>query len=274
MGVITQITDRIARMQARLLSIYKGKPNMAALLRVIGRQFQELEDSNYRMQSFVGRRLAVAEGDMLNKLGKLVGESRGTSVNDAEYRLRIGARIRANRSTGTPRDIYRVFRALLGAGVGTLQYMRGGYGTWSIRIDEQPLTDSQVPVYWDFLADAKAEGTYGVMEFYQGAIADVMRFEVACFVNGTHAIGSTSLTVMPNTDGFPDAGDITIDTGTGTQETRSYTGRTTYELTGIAATTYEHLTGASVYWDDSTGLGLGDAADPDTGGTLAGARSH
>lgn len=271
MGVLEQVTDRAARMKARLLSIYKGKPNFEALVDIAGAQFQEVEDAAWQMQSFIGRRLSAATGDLLNKWGALVGQERGTSVSDAEYRLRIGARIRANRSNGTAPDVYRVLRALMGT-TGVLEYIRGGFATFAMRVSEYSMGASLVPVFRDFLHDSKAEGSYGVLEFYAGDEDDALRFERACFVNGTHAIGSTSLTVLPNTDGFPDAGDITIDTGTGTQESRSYTGRTTYSLTGITATTYEHTTGASVYWDDSAGLGLGDANDPDVGGIAAGAR--
>lgn len=275
MATVQQVTDRATRMLARRLSQYRGKSNFEAVLRIFGAEIQELEDATWELQSFVGRNVNAASGHLLTLFGKLVGEPYGNSANDFEYRLRIRARIKANRSRGTAEDVYAVFAALLGAvtmQTATLTYEPGYPAAFVLRISDYSLVSTLVATFARFLYDSKAAGVYAVLEFYEGTETQALRFEQACYVNGTHAIGSTSLTVMPNTDGFPDAGDITIDIGTAGQESRSYTGRTTYELTGLAPTTFEHLTGAVVAWDDSPGLGLGEHTDPDEGGYLAGAR--
>lgn len=274
MATVQQVTDRVARMLSRRLSQYRNKPNFEAVLTIFGEEIAELDAATWQLQSFVGRNVNVATGHLLALFGKLVGEPYGTSANDLEYRTRIRARIRANRSRGMVEDIYAVFVALLGtaASTATLEFVAQPPAAFVLRISDYSLVSTLVGTFARFLYDSKAAGVYSILEFYEGTEDEAFRFETACFVNGTHAIGSTSLTVMPNTDGFPDAGDITIDTGTGAQETRSYTGRTTYSLTGIAATAFEHLTGASVYWDDSPGMGLGDHNDASVGGYLAGAR--
>lgn len=89
------------------------KPAILALTRAIGDEIQEAE--NMMWQVLLSRYLDHAEGVSLRYLGARVHEP-WQGQTDAEYRVRIRARIRINRSRGGPEDILDVARLLGAAG--------------------------------------------------------------------------------------------------------------------------------------------------------------
>ncbi len=270
--IITQVTDRAARMVARLLYQHRNNENLKALLRIWGAELQELENVIWQLQSFVGRNLDNATGALLELLGKLVGEARKGGL-DPEYRYRIRARVRANRSTGTAEDIYSVFRALLGnAPTAVTQYIAGWPASFTLRIENFSLGASFVDTFARFLYDSKAAGVGGVLEFYEGPEGEAFRFATAAFLSGAIGAGVNTLTVS-STAGFPATGNLIIDEGTADEEIVTYTGLTATTFTGVSTTTLAHGIRACVGWNDSPGLGLGDHANAAVGGYLAGARS-
>lgn len=151
---VTKVTDHGNQALARLATQYQGKPLMAALLRVFTPLVQQVEDMLYAMQ--LAMQLANAEGVQLDVIGALVGQSR-EAADDAQYRLRIAARIKTNISTGTVEDIYAVFAILLPSNTlaGMPDYPAG------FILDVGPVDPALFPLYESFFADAKGKGIAG-----------------------------------------------------------------------------------------------------------------
>lgn len=94
----------------RLFGRSRGKKNVEAVLRSYLQQVQDLEDLVHAVID--GRNLDVSEGEQLEFLGKLVGQSR-TTPDDELFRIAIRARILINRSNGTLPELLRILRAIL-----------------------------------------------------------------------------------------------------------------------------------------------------------------
>lgn len=90
------------------------QPRFTALLASYLDEIQQLEDALWSV--YLSSSVAYATGDALDMLGALVGQPRA-GRSDADYRLWITARIRLNHSSGRPRDIYGILRAIFPATV-------------------------------------------------------------------------------------------------------------------------------------------------------------
>lgn len=106
--MLTEILDHAARAKARLLSQYRDKPKLAALVGALSDAVQALEVSLFDVLEQTA--LGVATGAWLDRLGAIVGESR-SGASDADFRQYILARIKANRSHGTFEDVINVIEA-------------------------------------------------------------------------------------------------------------------------------------------------------------------
>ena len=106
MGDLVTIPNYRERAVAMLLSQYRTKPRMVALIRAVAAGAQCLEEQAFGL--LVSSTLTAALGDALNQWGALVGEPRG-ALTDSEYRQLILARITANRSRGNADDLIKVF---------------------------------------------------------------------------------------------------------------------------------------------------------------------
>jgi hypothetical protein len=152
---VEQITAHATLALARLVEQYKGKPLFAALLNCITPQVQQIENLFISIRD--GLRLASAVGAQLDILGRVVGQAREAS-NDTDYRARIGARIKANLSTGSTESIFAVFSLLLPGH--TLEIKP--YYPAEFVLNVFGATDSALtPLYARFLADTKAGGVRG-----------------------------------------------------------------------------------------------------------------
>lgn len=155
---LSKISDHNARALARLAEQYKDKPNIAAILRVVCAQIQEVEDMLYGM--LIALRLTDAVGVQLDLIGRKIGQPR-ESAGDPEYRLRLAARIKTNISTGAAEDLYSVFKILLPSPfvlAMTPAYPAGFF------LDVYGAVDvNLVPMYSRFMTDAKAQGVAGQM---------------------------------------------------------------------------------------------------------------
>lgn len=152
---VVQITDHEARAEARLAEQYKRAEKLKGLLACFTVQCQQIEDMLFGV--LLGYRLNLAVGEQLDVIGRVVGQDR-ESADDAEYRLRLAARIRANLSHGSAEDIYLVFGILLPTATLVLEpvypagFVLNVYGA---------LDESLIPLYSRFLQDTKAAGVNG-----------------------------------------------------------------------------------------------------------------
>lgn len=108
-----------------------------------------------------------SEGIQLDVLGKLCGQPR-LGVDDPTYRRWIRGRIGANRSTGTPEDLYRMYRAMFAHSTRTLlvQTAELAVKAFLVRIGGA-ITAADAIIALDFLVDAKEAGARAVLEFQQ-----------------------------------------------------------------------------------------------------------
>lgn len=109
MSVVTKITDHKARIWARVISQFRSVPEMQILMDAISDEVQVVEDAFYDLYT---RKGLNGWGDQLDQVGKLFAETRDGD-SDAVYKIRIFAKRRALRSSGTSRDVLGLFKILL-----------------------------------------------------------------------------------------------------------------------------------------------------------------
>lgn len=152
---VTQITDHTTRALARFAFQYRNKPLLSSLVTVFATQIQELETALFGV--LLGYRIDQAVGEQLDVIGRVIGQAR-ESATDAEYRLRLAARIRANLSTGSAEDIYTVFGILLPTH--TLELTPRYPASFVLDVIEA-IDASLVALYSAFLRDTRAGGIGG-----------------------------------------------------------------------------------------------------------------
>ncbi len=97
---------------ALLLEQFKNKDNLAAFISAL---MVPMQDAEAMLESlWLERWLDNAAGAQLDGLGTIVGVERG-NLSDAEYLIRIKARIKINVSSGTPDEIVEVLQLVLGS---------------------------------------------------------------------------------------------------------------------------------------------------------------
>lgn len=111
MTPLTRITDHVTRALATLPSQWRDSPKVRALVSVLAKPDQDLEDTAWDLYSKRG--VETAEGVQLDILGKLVGQLR-LGLSDDDFRRLIRVRILANRAGGRADTITRVIAGVLG----------------------------------------------------------------------------------------------------------------------------------------------------------------
>jgi hypothetical protein len=103
---LVKIEDHVQQGLALLISQYRDKPRIAALLSSYLRRVQELEDAIFDV--LVKRLIDNAIGYQLAAIGRIVGQTNEGGWDDDTFRLFIKARIRANQSNGHGDDVIDV----------------------------------------------------------------------------------------------------------------------------------------------------------------------
>jgi hypothetical protein len=258
---ITQITNHVARARARLKEQFKDKVKYNTFLDTFSNPSQSLEDALWQL--LTERAIDTAIGSQLDNIGAIVGEARG-GASDADYRPRLRARIAANRSNGTVRDLNKVTRLILNDGTISFQVLQQPTAAVVMDVDDV-LTDTLSDTLISFLRDTKSGGVRILLEYWTNAEP----FKTAIFtpLNGAHSIGNTTVTVDSTAD-FPSSGSIEIDRGLATFETKAYTGKTATTFTGVTALTQNHADNSAVQLARSEDYGWGDDSAAG-GGNLA-----
>lgn len=155
------VTDHVHAGLSLLLQQYKELPRMEGWATSYLNRVQELEDAIWSV--IVGRLIDDAIGVQLDALGRLVGQRRD-GVADEPFRMRIRARIRANRSNGHPDDIIAV--ALLASGVSLDQLTYTDLYPASFRVELFSVTDATLaPVLTELITLAKPVGVGAAVAF-------------------------------------------------------------------------------------------------------------
>lgn len=263
MSSITYRPDVAAFLLSRLAEEFR-KPRISKLFGGIGAQYQALEDAAWQLYTL--RSVDTAEGWVLDVLGKLVGERRQGSL-DADYRIRVRARIRANLSDGTIEDVLAVFRLLLG-GAGTLRLQEYFPAGFVLRVSGVALTVAQIAIFARFLRQVRGAAIDAQLGYQTVADADAFVCATSSPLTSPVAVNAITITVADATS-FPASGSVMIDEGLPSAETLVYTSRTSTQLL-TAPATIAHSTGAMVGVVGSAGKGWGDTSNPSAGGALVG----
>jgi hypothetical protein len=107
---LAHITDHAAQQLARIDSSLLTGAKRVAVYAALSKQVQAIEDALWDLLTL--RAIDLASGAQLDNLGRIVGESR-LGHDDPTYLLFIKARIRRNRSSGNPEELYGIFKPLL-----------------------------------------------------------------------------------------------------------------------------------------------------------------
>lgn len=183
------ILNHASRALDRLISEYRGKPFVESVIRVFADEVQRIEDV---LNEFMTERwLADAVGVQLDQVGQIIGEPRGDSANDTEYRNRITARRQANRSRGTVDDIIGVMTQLF-TGLGITDKYIPKYQAGFVYLVTTPITTSLGRLAKGFLRDSKAAAVRGILHWQEQSDASSFVFFDGTgigFDDGTGTVG-------------------------------------------------------------------------------------
>ncbi len=260
MTKIGYVADWKARLLSRFYAQFQGKANLEALARdVVGPQAQDLEDAFQSLLIFLD--IDNAEGAQLDMIGDIVEQPR-SGVDDPIYRLYLRAKIRANKSSGTPEDLYAVFGAMFGSkAAGLFVYTQGATAVqgkqFQFRI-VSPITAAQEAIALAFLAIAKEAAARAVLEWQETPDASTLTTAIGTTVAIATTPADLFIDVPVGTfDGFPTTGgSLILDRGLGNEETVIYTkisGTFILQAPGIVNV---HGVGASVELVGEPGLGF------------------
>lgn len=250
--MLSQNTTHQAEALDRLPERNRDKLTLAALINACTSETQNVENALWQLVS--ERSIDTAVGEQLNVIGRVVGQDRATSTNDAEYRVLLKARVIANRSSGSVRDILAVFRALLGSLDGVeLEPLFPASFLLHV-LGETPVTDANAALFADFTNDAKAAGINA--QFHYSTSPASLTF--SCSPNAKVAeyfdLGIQTQLIVDNTEDFPASGFLLFDQGRdGLQMAVSYTSKTLNSFEGCSLA--QGSVGARIAGDLVTGVG-------------------
>ncbi len=109
---LTYNADYLGDGKLRLLHQFQNKPRIASLLKAYLTEFQAIENAYWDL--WISRNIEDATDDLLDILGKIVGQTRDGNVDDV-YRVFIKIKIKVNKSDGR-RETLIAIASLLGGG--------------------------------------------------------------------------------------------------------------------------------------------------------------
>jgi hypothetical protein len=255
---------------SRLPEQFKRRPNFEKLAKGFGDIAQGVE--NVLRDIYLLYRLDSAAGAQLDVIGRLVGQPRD-GVSDTTYRNRIKARIRVNKTRGMSEDIYAVFRTL---GIDEMELEDQFPAGFVLRIFE-PILAGDAAEFAKFLADAKAAGVRGLLEWQEDVAGEMFTMACQTYLTVLAPTGATEITVK-GVAGFPASDrDIALRDPAGTFEVYHYAqaatlGGPVYKFQGLTPPLSNNFT-----WSVDTpvtlypfaGKGLDDTTSPGGGGKFA-----
>lgn len=132
----------------------------------------------------------VGRGVQLDRIGALVGAAR-SGLQDGPYRAYLRAKIRANKSNGSPKDVIAVFVAMF-AGAGTPLYRPGWIAAFSLRLVGVIMPPLEVPIALLLLSEAALAGVYAVLEWTSSPPDHVFTFNALGANQGWGDLGNVN----------------------------------------------------------------------------------
>jgi hypothetical protein len=178
---LTKIDDHVEQGLALLISQYRDKPRIAALLSSYLRRVQELEDAIFDV--LVARLIDNAVGAQLAAIGRIVGQTNEGNWDDDTYRLFIKARIRANQSNGHGDDVIDVLNLVEAA-----DFVLSEVYPAAMYVDFATPTDADPIILMELARRAKPAGVRLQLLYGDHEIGD----DAFSFCTGTVELASTT----------------------------------------------------------------------------------
>lgn len=170
---IDYISNWKKRLRGRLYTQFRNKVTWNALVDFLASWTQELEDATQTLNTLLD--IDNSEGVQLDNLGKIVGQPR-LGYADADYRFLIKARIATNRSTGTPEDVYSIFRAFLGLDYSFYYFSGRSTKAFAITVNE-PITRTQALIGSKFLGEGTDAGAWAILKWQESQDSEIFTFD-------------------------------------------------------------------------------------------------
>ncbi len=178
---IDEVADWIVRLRGKLFTRFRGKTTWEQWVQLLGRQFQDLEEATQSILLLMD--IDNCPGRNLDVVGRIVGQPR-LGNDDDTYRLYLKARIAANKSTGSPEDIYDMFVVMFGEDR-KYRLARGEVKQFSLYVEYKALealgteviTRAQALIARYFLGVAKDAGDRAIVVWQESADADMFTFD-------------------------------------------------------------------------------------------------
>lgn len=171
---MNQRDDHVTAGLALLITQYKDKPNLVAVISSYLTQVQEIEDMLFDILAIIESPWTQV-GEQLDLIGRVVGQAR-EGRSDADYVPWLQARLLVNRSSGVPADFFSV--AALVAPAATRAYSEWFPAAFLFEL--HPLTDAALIA--QILGEMRPAGVNGQL-LYCDDIADTFTFADADAVN-------------------------------------------------------------------------------------------
>lgn len=178
--MISRVTDHADRAVARLPAQFRENPDVVGLVRALCLRAQELEDALWALAT---ERFLRGSGAQLDQVGALLTEPREGATDEA-YRLRLTARARALRSSGTIPDLLAVFKLMLPENDVVVRHHTHASYLLDVGLVSDP---SLVPTYQRFASDAQSAGVNGQVLHWRAEESEMLTYEDARSPNGIGA---------------------------------------------------------------------------------------
>lgn len=248
----TKIDDHYGDVSELVRPIFRDKVDYMALLEIVTRRVQAVEDTLWQMHE--DRYLWNASGAQQDIYGRIVDIDRA-GLSDDIYRRFISAQISAMHSEGTREDLIRTLLALLGGDpLAVIRVIATGRASKQAYIDGVVLDDVTVDAAHHFAVLSSADGVQVVTDAAPDIADDTFTLPQSAYLSGLHIVGVTTL-VVDSAAGFPAAGSLILEPGAASEETVTYTAVTPTTFS-VSATTQQHPSLAEVQLVGTDGQGF------------------
>lgn len=196
-------TDHEARAVRRLLGQFRFSPKFTGIVATYAGRLQKLEDVAWQvLDAWTSAVTSAPAGDMLTKMGKIVGRGRG-SLADPEYWTAIRLKILVRRCGGRIEDFLRALRFAMNGNTYSVQSIEFQPATYLIEVSSAFGVDQMAIIWEDAFRRIKAAGVRLVFTYS----TDVGTND---FTYSTIGEYSDSVLIETDVNGWGDADDPTL----------------------------------------------------------------
>lgn len=171
MSEFVKIDTHVSATLALLPEQFRGDPTINALLEAWCTEIQAVEDAAFQIIDVL--HVDLATGDLLDKIGQIVGESREGRGDDL-FKVFVKVRILINKSSGTIDELLTIFKLLEPTAAGRItEYAPASF---LLDISDIAIDPLVVTSYGKILQQAKAATYSGALQYAFAPAADAFTF--------------------------------------------------------------------------------------------------